>query len=89
VKIDPLLLTIDFSTPNFEIIFSNISIPIPIALIVFIVGIYRTIFEKRLTTTKIKSHAIPIRNDGGRPIIKLKEMSYYSFIRISNGTNNL
>jgi hypothetical protein len=54
------------------------------AMIVFLIGKYNVIFEKRSTTTMIVSYAVSPRILGGIPLIKSNTISFYRALRVGS-----
>jgi hypothetical protein len=50
---------------------------------------YLIIFENLSITIKITSHAFRLLIAGGKPVIKLKIISYHGYFDYSKGINNL
>ena len=75
MKTEPLSKTTPFGTPNLEMTHLMKLSARSSALQVFSVGIYRDIFEKQSTITRIASYAALLFLLGGRSVMKSMEIS--------------
>ena len=84
MKTEPLSETTLFGTPNLEMTLSTKLSAKSSALQVFSAGIYRDIFEKRSTITRIALYTVLLFLLGDRSVMKSIEISCYG----PSGTGN-
>jgi hypothetical protein len=73
---NPLLLTTNLGTLNFNIMLLINRVAISTILISLLVRIYLVILENLSITIRIESYACLIQTDSGNPTMKSSEMSY-------------
>ena len=84
MKTEPLSETTPFGTPNLEMTLLTKLLARSSALQVFSAGIYRDIFEKQSTITRIASYTTLLFLLGGRSVMKSMEI----FCHGPSGTGN-
>jgi hypothetical protein len=85
MKTELLSETTLFDTPNLEMTLSTKLSARSSALQVFSAGIYRDIFEKRSTITRIASYTALLFLLGGRSVMKFMEISCHGPSGTGNG----